>query len=276
MHTRHSAGRFLGILLAVSFLSACDHDGRFERGPQHTETRDVGAFDAVDMDGAGRLQITVGGPVSLTLEGRQSMLEDTRTEVRGHTLYIRSKRKDWLLFGGSQRVDVRITVPSLESLDLDGGNDVRLSGFNGGDSRIKVQGATHLEADGRLNELTVYMAGAGHADLSKLVTNDAKVMVDGVGSVYVNSQKSLDATMNGVGAILYTGNPQSVNTSMNGLGTIAQREPDEMNEHEHSKRRDDRGDRRSKDELQPEYERGNDRGHKEAAGNFSGGLTEVI
>jgi hypothetical protein len=48
-------------------------------------------------------------------------------------------------------------------------------------------------------------------------------VVDGVGSVYVHPKVSLDATMNGVGAIFYGGNPQRVNTRMNGVGTIRQR-----------------------------------------------------
>ena len=65
------------------------------------------------------------------------------------------------------------------------------------------------------------MEGAGHADLRNLIANEAKVTVAGVGSVYVHPRDSLDATMNGIGAILYSGSPRDVNTRMNGLGTIS-------------------------------------------------------
>jgi hypothetical protein len=58
------------------------------------------------------------------------------------------------------------------------------------------------------------------------------VTVDGVGSVIVNPRDSLDATMNGVGAILYIGTPSRVNTRMNGLGTIGQRNPSDGSEAE--------------------------------------------
>ena len=68
------------------------------------------------------------------------------------------------------------------------------------------------------------MAGAGHGDFSRLVADQAKVIVEGVGSVIVHPKDTLDATMNGVGAILYTGSPREVNTRMNGLGTIARRD----------------------------------------------------
>jgi hypothetical protein len=70
----------------------------------------------------------------------------------------------------------------------------------------------------------VRMAGAGHGDFSRLVSDETTVVVEGVGSVIVHPKDTLDATMNGVGAILYTGNPREVNTRMNGLGTIARRD----------------------------------------------------
>jgi hypothetical protein len=271
--------RTLGLALTGLLLAACG-DRHFDQGPVRTETRAVGTFDSVDMDGDGKLQIQVGSPASLIVEGRQAVLTATHTEVRGDTLYIKSKRKDWIFFGGPQRIIVRIAVPRLASLKLDGGNDVRLSGFNGGESKIKIQGAAHLQADGTLEALTVYMAGAGHADLSKLLTNDAKVTVDGVGSVYVNSKESLDATMNGVGAIIYTGNPHAVSTSMNGLGTISQRKPEDMDKSERREERERRWgkqDAPDPDSLQPEYEK--DSGKKPRKGlekDPPGGVTEVI
>jgi hypothetical protein len=77
-----------------------------------------------------------------------------------------------------------------------------------------------------------------------LVANEATVTVDGVGSVIVNPRDSLDATMNGVGAILYTGSPSRVNTRMNGLGTIGQRDP----------KRPDAPKKVDPETLQPEYE----------------------
>lgn len=97
---------------------------------------------------------------------------------------------------------------------------VRLRGFRGGETSIDVNGAARIRASGALDKLTVHLDGAGFADLSRLSAKDAKVTVDGVGSVVVNPQESLEATMNGIGAILYTGTPRQVNSSMNGLGTI--------------------------------------------------------
>lgn len=226
--------RAAGLLLVVTcagLLSSCDDgDDRRGRGPSRTETREVGSFDAIDMSGAARLEITVGKPESLILEGRASSIERVTTEVRQNTLFIESKPRDWFMSSNRRRITVRISVPKLESLQVEGGNDVRLTGFDGGKAVIKASGAAHISAEGRLGQLTVRMAGAGHGDFSRLEADEARVTVEGVGSVIVHPKDTLDATMNGVGAILYTGSPREVNTRMNGLGTIARKDARDIKE----------------------------------------------
>jgi hypothetical protein len=248
-----NADRAAGLLLIVAsaaLLSACgDSDDRRARGPSGSETRKVGSFDSIDMRGAARLEITVGKPESLLLEGRASSIERVETDVRHNTLFIESKPRDWFMSNNRRRITVKITVPRLESLEVEGGNDVRLTGFDGGDSRIRASGAAHIVAEGRLDELSVRMAGAGHGDFSRLVADETRVVVEGVGSVIVHPKDTLDATMNGVGAILYTGNPREVNTRMNGLGTIARRDAkDDDDDDEHEAAPVD------PEALQPEYE----------------------
>jgi hypothetical protein len=245
--TVDKAAGLLLMFACAGLLSSCDdgNDRRSSRGPSRTETREVGSFDSVDMRGAARLEIVVGQPASLALEGRAASIQRVETEVRDHTLFIESKPRDWFMSSNRRRITVKITVPRLDSLQVEGGNDVRLSGFDGGESIIRASGAAHIQAEGRLSELTVRMAGAGHGDFSRLVADEANVVVEGVGSVIVHPKDTLDATMNGVGAILYTGSPREVNTRMNGLGTIARKDAKDEAE--------DREDAIDPQDLQPEY-----------------------
>lgn len=249
----------LAVLSTLLGLAACD--GEVDTGPRQTQTRDVEPFNAIDFEGTARLEIEVGSPESLTVEGRDSSLKRLKTHVENNILIIRGDRRDWISIGRSPRVTLHIAVPHLKALTLQGGNDVLLTGFNGGATKLTLEGATHLKAVGQLASLTVSLVGAGHADLKSLIADDAKITVDGVGSVLVHPKNSLDATMNGVGAILYTGNPREVNTHMNGLGTIARGEAKDL-----ESRRADRKRRDSEDldveqpeapdaeALQPEYE----------------------
>jgi hypothetical protein len=214
------------ILIAVAgatlLLGGCGE--RSESGPMVSDTREVEAFDAIEVKGAAKLEITIGEPLSVVIKGHENAVRRVETSVHGDTLRIKSRPKDWLIRNHNSRLTLQITLPHLQSLNLEGGNDVLVVGFAGGKTNIDASGAAHIQADGHLEQLTVHLAGAGHADLSKLSANEAKVTVDGVGSVIVNPRDSLDATMNGVGAIFYTGSPSRVSTRMNGLGTIGQRE----------------------------------------------------
>jgi len=218
----------LGALAAMALLLAgCDgaRDDT-DRGPPVSEHRDVGSFDSISLEGAARLEINIGEPMSVLVSGNQKAVARVETSVSGGTLRIKNKARDWVI-RNNPRLTVQVTLPKLESLELEGGTDVSLAGLHGGDTTIKAAGAVNIEAHGELDELTVRLAGAGHADLSKLAVTDAKVTVDGVGSVIVNPRESLDATMNGVGAIFYTGSPRKVNTRMNGVGTISRQDSSE-------------------------------------------------
>jgi hypothetical protein len=247
----HAARPLLVVAFALS-LSACDDEAR-PAGPISSETRPVDSFDSIDMEGAARLEVTIGKQESVVIEGRERMIARVETDVRGDTLYIESKPKDWFISSGRPRIIIKVTVPRLDSLNVEGGNDVRLEGFAGGDSRIKVAGATHIEAQGHLDELEVRMSGAGHGDFSKLVADEAEVTVDGVGSIVVHPKDTLDATMNGVGAIFYTGSPREVNTRMNGLGTIGRRD-EKMEIEIDGDDEDERPRDIDPDKLQPERE----------------------
>jgi hypothetical protein len=227
-------------------LGGCGHQ---DNGPAITETLKVDSFDSIDIDGAARLEVTIGQPASVVIRGSEKSVRRVDTKVDGETLHIKSRAKDWVIRNDNTRLTFQITVPRLESLRLEGGNDVHVMGFAGGETEIRSSGALNMNAEGHLEKLTVRMSGAGHADLSRLVADDATVTVDGVGSVIVNPRESLDATMNGVGAIFYTGSPTHVSTRMNGLGTIGKRDDSKSPAPaEEPKKQID------PEQLQPEYE----------------------
>ena len=231
-------------------LGGCGKHGN--DGPTITETLEVGSFDSIDIDGAARLEVTIGEPASVVIRGNEESVRRVETKISGDTLRIKSRAKDWVIRNDGARLTFQITMPRLESLKLEGGNDVNVVGFAGGETEIRASGALNMNADGHLEKLTVRMSGAGHADLSRLVADAARVTVDGVGSVIVNPRESLDATMNGVGAIFYTGSPMHVSTRMNGLGTIGKR--DAAPSPEPAEAPDQAQEPIDPEQLQPEYE----------------------
>lgn len=259
------AGRLLAVTVAILALTACSE----RSGPVEVQTRELAQFNAIDMEGAASLQIVVGSPNSVQIEATAKVLDHIETQVRDDTLYIRSRAKNWLPSREGRHVSVRITLPELQLLRLGGGHRASIEGFAGGESRIEVEGAAKIQAIGHLDTLKVHLAGAGTANLANLKSVNAHVTVDGVGRVVVHTSGTLDATMNGMGAIHYLGNPREVRTRMNGLGTIGKQDgADADSDHEDVERSQKIRPEVDPEKLQPEYE--------DAKDWKKGGETEVI
>jgi hypothetical protein len=238
--------KLAALWFAAALLGGCDnYDGH--DGPMQKQTRELAGFSGIDMEGAARLEISVGAPYSVELEAPAEVLKRVKTQIRGETLAIESRPKDWFPSSGRARLTVRISLPELTALSLGGGNDVEVQGYAGGESSIKVEGAASIEARGELDRLVVRMSGAGQADLSELIAARVKVTVDGVGTAVVHATDALDATMNGVGAIHYVGDPSEVSTRMNGVGSIGKKEWSKQAPSDEEAEFDP-------DTLQPEYE----------------------
>jgi hypothetical protein len=208
-------------------LSACDRDEESSRreggGTTEIESRDLGKYSAIDMRGAGELNIEVGPAESLKIEGSEFALKRLRTEVRDNTLYINSKKAGWAWFGDEEDLKLTIAMPALTSLRSAGAGNIQLSGLNGGEQTVKISGAHNVEASGKLDKITIELDGAGNVDYGNVESQDAKVTVNGAGHILVRATQTLSATMNGVGAIHYEGEPQKVDSSLHGIGTISKK-----------------------------------------------------
>jgi hypothetical protein len=56
--------------------------------------------------------------------------------------------------------------------------------------------------------------------LTRLAADDVRAVVGGSGSIFVTATRTLDASVTGSGAILYTGDPENVARSVTGSGAI--------------------------------------------------------
>ena len=186
------------------------------------QSREVENFTAIELRGAGEINITVGAPASVALEGRERTLERVDTRVSGETLIIDvAKTRGW--FSDYGRLKIDIALPELKSLESNGAGEIKITGLSGGEQRVRLAGAHELKAEGTLDRLDVEVSGAGSVDYDKVVVADAKVRVNGAGSVEVHATESLDAEVNGVGAVQYSGDPKKVESNLHGLGSIRRR-----------------------------------------------------
>ncbi len=71
-----------------------------------------------------------------------------------------------------------------------------------------------------MSRLSVTVSGTGTAQFTRLAAKDVRAVVSGSGSIFVTATSSLDASVSGVGSILYSGNPHHVAKRVTGTGTI--------------------------------------------------------
>jgi hypothetical protein len=193
-----------------------------DNGPPVSQERGLDAFHSIDLRGAAELDVLVGARQSVVIQAPAATQARITTTVVNGMLIVESEHSGWWR-PRSGKLTVRITLPKLNALALNGAGRISVSGLAGGATSMVLSGAGDLEASGSLDTLTARLNGAGNADLSHLTATDATVALNGAGNLVVNATHGLDARLNGVGSISYLGSPSQITTEINGIGNISAR-----------------------------------------------------
>jgi hypothetical protein len=211
------------VLLPVAFMGAgvlfvaCSEQ-RAGSGVAATETRELGPFSRISLNGEADVNVQVGAEQSVSLRADDNLIGDVQTRVQGGTLDI--SQPDNVDLDPDIGINVKIAIPSLESIELSGAGDVRVTGVSGSTFRTVVSGAGNVTATGKVDRVEVEVTGAGDVVLSELVAGDANVEISGAGDVHVYASDSLSASVSGAGDIVYSGDPQQVEKDVSGVGEI--------------------------------------------------------
>jgi hypothetical protein len=185
-------------------------------GTAVTEPRDVPAFDVVDLTGASNVTVRVGGTQSVVVSGDENLLDRVTTEVAGGTLAVGTKGS----FRAATPLTVDVTVPSLDAVALTGSGELIVTGVDAGTFTAELGGSGTLFAAGTADRLDARLSGTGNLRLEDLVARDATAVLSGSGNLGVHATESLDASLPGVGEIVYAGNPAELRQEVTGTGVI--------------------------------------------------------
>jgi hypothetical protein len=210
----------VGILLLVRDTGGGTSSSGVVRGSgaAATDTRAVPAFGAVDLTGANAVVVSVGVDRSVTVHGDGNLLPYVSTEVRAGTLEIGQTRE----FSTSAPMSVEVGVPSLDAVTLSGSGTLTVSGVRADRFTVRVTGSGVVTVTGAATTLEATLSGTGDVRLGDLVAQDVTATVSGSGRMEVNATRSLDATVAGVGSIVYGGHPAQVKTTVTGTGSIGE------------------------------------------------------
>jgi hypothetical protein len=238
--------RALCILLAalVSLvLTGLSVPSAARAAPTAEESRAVTGFEAVALEGTGRVRVELAERESVQLSGSAKAIESMETLVENRngvpTLVIRSKNRWWsasnaadvqvavqgprfraLAVAGSGEIDARLSNQPALRLSMAGSGDLRVSGVTTHRAEVNVAGSGDVRVKGAAQTLTVSVAGSGDAWLQEFEAEDVRVSVAGSGDARVNARQRLRASVAGSGDVRYAGPAKDVSHSSVGSGRL--------------------------------------------------------
>ena len=216
----------LAVLLGVG-ATGCDeeeHTPRVEpgnstvgNGLSKTETREVAAFDEVQLHGAYRVEIAIGPSRPIEITADDNLLPVIRTEVKDNRLIVRPSEP----ITPKTEILLRIGAPNVEGLFCYGFSKIRLRGVNNETLRIGVTGAT-VAAHGETNSLNLSVEGDGEIRADELRAHNVDATLTGGGKVDTLAIDKLIVFINGTGTVRYSGNPE-IEKRIIGPGSLQRR-----------------------------------------------------
>lgn len=185
-------------------------------GVARTENRSVGTFDRIRIHGSTDVVAEIGATPSLEVTADDNILSYLETRVDGGTLVVEMKSGSYSLH--VQPV-VKVVVPSLVGLEVDGSSDARISRLSGGSFAIDIDGSGDVRCEGAVDALDVDINGSGDVRARELAAKRVNVEISGSGDVHVQALETLSVSIAGSGDVRYAGEPQ-VTQSIAGSGDV--------------------------------------------------------
>ncbi len=241
-----SALRFLGLILGGILVAGCVAVPALTtlRGSGNTVTNeyDYDGFTRVEVGSAFQVEIVQAESYSVSVTVDDNIVEHLEVSKSGNTLRIGLKPLVRLGFG-NVTLKARISLPTLEGLNLSGATTGNVSGFSSdaalnidvsgastlrgdiraGNTRVDASGASTVRLDGQAGSLDVVASGASTADLEDFAAADVRVEASGASRAVVNVNGRLDAEASGASSVRYVGEPTSVNSDTSGASSIEEK-----------------------------------------------------
>jgi len=180
------------------------------------EQRDVANFTRVRVSTAIKATILVGPDATVQVTADDNLLGSVKTDLT-------AGRLDISLSPGAQpstAVEVAVTVPNLEDLEVNSAASAIATGINSSNFQAEADSAGTLTARGNADSVEVTANSAGSADLGGVPAQTATANVGSGASATVNAQLTVGGSVDSGGILHIKGQPQNVNVTTNSGGAV--------------------------------------------------------
>ncbi len=208
------------------------------------EKRDVAPFSKIALKIDAKVYIEQDDEQVIRVVAGEETLEQIITEVKSRTLTIRYPTKNMFKNWNPGKVEIYITVPDIDVLNVSGSGDVMAEELKSrildltvsGSGTIQIEelksetlsvnlsgsGKIEIEEGDLIESLKIRTSGSGKFDAGEMEANKVDVVTSGSGSAYVNSNGEIKARVSGSGNVYYSGNP-AIDSSVAGSGGVKKR-----------------------------------------------------
>ena len=230
----------IGLFILVSRRHGLFSSGMTGNGHVTTETRTIGSFTKLDLDGVFKTVITQdGGPAWVKVETGENLQKIVEVSNDGETLNIKTKND--FGFNNPSKMTVYVNVKDINSLANNCVGKVESKGtIKAQDLHLKIDAVGKTTLDIQVQKLTAKIKSVGATVLSgsatvadldnnsvgKLETYDLKtdtlnIKNNSVGAVEVYADKEISIDHNGVGSLHYKGSAVVKALKDNGVGKVS-------------------------------------------------------
>ena len=214
--------KIVWLFLLLPIVAAGCHHGRFAEikgnGKRELQKRQVASFTSISTNGAFTIEVTCQKDLSLEIEGDENVLGFVKTEVGGNILRLENSQN----YDISEPILVRISVPNLEGLAVNGAGHITVKGVNNDKFEIDTNGAPAITVSGKTKLVDIAANGAGKVDTQNLHATRAVVDARGVAKIDLDVSDQLDVEISGPSSVTYNGNP-TVNKNIHGPGKLTRK-----------------------------------------------------
>lgn len=207
-------------------------------GNSSTETRNVGAFEAIRVQGGMDVILTPGTDYAVKVEADENLLPYILTDRDGDALVIRPRKgynlqsrngikvyvtatvieEIGIAGSGSVVSNGRLTSNRRLEVDVTGSGDVKLD-VNAPEVDAEATGSGNIILAGTTRAFDAEITGSGEVRCFSLLSEKTRVEIAGSGSAEVYASKQLDVQISGSGDVAYKGSP-TINQRIAGSGSV--------------------------------------------------------
>ncbi len=185
-----------------------------------TRSASVVPFTGIDLTGIGEVYVTQDSMQSVRLEADDNIIDRLLVGVQNGNLTIGIEQ------GSYSQVTIKIYVsaPMVKFLQVTGaGSFASVGPLETSTLTTRIVGAGSVTLSGRAASHVVELEGTGSVHGFNFESSSCSVMLSGTGTAEVNVTQHLEATITGIGSVIYAGDPPEVSSNITGLGSLKRR-----------------------------------------------------